>query len=398
VTASKSQGTESRSVNRAWDGVRIVGWGETPYHRRDQRSTVWYLADAVRRALSNAGLPKNAVDGIAVTSFQLPPDNATTFAHHLGIEARWVMQGVHGGASGVASILQATRMIQAGDADVVVCVAGDAFDVEGHMRLLDRFNQPMRDYLGPYPYGGPNGLFALVQSRHMEMYGTKREQLGRLAVAQRQNAQRNPNALLRDPLTLDDYLNARLIAEPLGLYDCVLPCAGAGAVVLAREDHPDIDLSRSLRILAGAQLHNYRPDDVVVLNSGFEAFGEAIFATAGLARDEIDMLQLYDDYPIMALIQLEDLGFAAKGEGGQLLERVDMTVEGDLPINTGGGQLSAGQCGAGGGIIGLVEATRQLLHEAPGRQVPFARTALVAGFGMVGYGRGLSTTAAILGR
>lgn len=389
---------ESRSTGRVWDGVKIVGWGETPYHRRDQRSTDWYLADAVRRALSNAELSKDVVDGVAVTSFQLPPDNATTFAHQLGIEARWIMQGVHGGASGVASILEAARMIQAGDADVVVCVAGDSFDVEGHMGLLDRFNRPMRDYLGPYPYGGPNGIFALVQSRHMELYGTTREQLGRIAVDQRKNAGRNPNALLRDPLSLDDYLNARLIADPLRLYDCVLPCGGAGAIVLAREDQPGIDASRSLRILAGAQQHNYRSDDVVVLNSGFQAFGDALFATAGLDRHQIDMLQLYDDYPIMVLIQLEDLGFAEKGEGGLLLERVGMTVEGDLPINTGGGQLSAGQCGAGGGIIGLVEATRQLLGEAPGRQVPNAETALVAGFGMVGYGRGLSTSAAILSR
>lgn len=378
---------------QAWDGVVIAGYGEAPYHRRQQEHVLWYLADSVRRALVDAEIKPSDVDGLSATAFSLPPDNATTLAHHLGLDVRWVHHGVHGGASAIIGVLEAIRAIQAGDAQVVVVVAADAFTVDGHMDLLDRFNRPMRDYLGPYSYGGPNGIFALVQRRHMYEYGTKREQLGALAVAQRRNAAGNDNALLRGPLTLDDYLNARMIADPIGLYDCVLPCAGGGAVVLMAED---LAKEKGIRVIAGGQRHNYLLDEVVVLDTGFQTFAASLFDQAELGPSDMHFVQLYDDYPIMEVIQLEDLGFCEKGEGGTFVERTNLEFDGTFPVNTGGGQLSAGQCGAGGGIIGLVEGVRQLSCEGGDRQCPTADVGLIAGFGMVGYGRGLSTSALIL--
>lgn len=379
-----------------YHGVAIVGYGETEYRKKDGRSTMFYVVDAISRALRHAGLSRTDVDGLSVTSFQLPPDNTTTVAEHLGISLRWAFHGVYGGASGICGMMQAARAIQAGDAEVVVVVAADAFDVAAHNELIKSFTQPLRDYAAFYGFAGANGIFALVQRRHMHEYGTTREQLGKLAVTQRYHASLNPNALLRAPLTLDDYLNARIIADPIRLYDCVMPCFGGDAVVVTTSERAKRLPRRPLSILAAGQQHNHEPGEVVVLNQGWQAYADRLFDQASLEHSDIDMVQLYDDYPIMEAIQLEDLGFCGKGEGGPFLDRTDISIHGTLPINTGGGQLSAGQCGAGGGMIGPVEAVRQLMSEAGNRQVPGARTALISGFGMVSYGRGLSTSAMIL--
>jgi acetyl-CoA acetyltransferase len=381
----------------SYDGIVIAGWGQSPYHKRDHRPLLWYLAGAVRGALSSASVAKKDVDGLAVTSFQLPPDNATTVAEHLGIPARWVMHGVHGGASGIVSILQAARAIQHGDAEVVVCAAMDVFDVAQHMDLMDRFNPSMRDYVATYGFGGTNGLFAMVEQRHRHEYGTTREQLGALAVTQRRHAMLNPNALLRSPMTLDDYLTARPIALPIRLYDCVLPCAGADAVVVMSEDRARSLRLPRIRILSGGQKHNHRPEDVIVLNQGWESYRDQLWSDAGLGPEDIDTVQLYDDYPIMEVIQFEDLGFCAKGEGGPWVGGRDLSIRGKPSLNTGGGQLSAGQAGASGGMIAVTEAICQLRGEAGARQVAGARTALCSGFGMVAFARGLSTSAMVLG-
>lgn len=379
-----------------YHGVAIVGYGETPYHKQRQHSTVWYIAEAIRQALQSAKLSKDDVDGLSVTSFELPPDNTTTLAEHLSMSLGWGFHGVYGGASGIIGMAQAARAIQAGDAEVVVVVAADANDVSVHNATISQFSRPIRDYVASYGFAGANGIFALIQQRHMHEFGTTREQLGKLSVTQRQHAALNPNALLRTPISLDDYLNARVIADPIRLYDCVLPCSGGDAVVLTSTERARTLGVDPVYILAAGQRHNAYPGDTVVMQAGWETFADQLFNQAGLTRSDIDLVQLYDDYPIMEVIQLEGLGFSAPGEGGAFLGRTDISITGDLPINTGGGQLSAGQCGAGGGMIGPVEAVRQLRREAGDRQVPDARTALVSGFGMVSYGRGLSTSAMIL--
>lgn len=381
-----------------YDGVAIVGYGETEYHKRRERTPMFYIADAIRRALASANLEKKDVDGLSVTSFELPPDHTTTVAEHLGMSVSWAFHGVYGGASGIIGMAQAARAISAGDAEVIVVVAADAVDVNAHNAEIVGFNKPIRDYMASYGFGGANGMFALVQALHSHTYGTTREQLGKLAVTQRKHASLNPNALLRAPLSIDEYLNARVIADPIRLYDCVMPCSGGDAVVLTSEERARKLGVVPIGIRGAGQMHNYDPGEVVVLTQGWHAFSDAMFDQASLGRDELDLVELYDDYPIMSLIQLEDLGFCEKGEGGPFLERTDISLSGALPINTGGGQLSAGQCGAGGGMIGPVEAVRQLRWEGDDRQVHHARTALISGFGMVAYGRGLSTSAMILER
>jgi acetyl-CoA acetyltransferase len=379
----------------SYDGAVIVGCGQTEYHKQARHEVPWYIADAIRRALAHAGIDKREVDGLAVSSFMLPPDNTATVAEQLGMTLSWGYLGAFGGAEHVIGLLRAARAIQHEEAEVVVVVAADAFTVERHMAMMNVFNTGF-EYLAPYGMGGTNGLFAMVERRHRYEFGTTREQLGKLAVTQRRNAALNPNALLRTPLTLEEYLTARLIADPLRLYDCVLPCSGGDAVVVTSARRARRLGRRPIRILAGDERTNYRAKDLVMLEGGWAEFSAELFGDAGLGHADIDMLQLYDDYPIMEVIQIEGLGFCRKGQGGPFLEATDISLTGTLPINTGGGQLSCGQCGAGGGAIGLTEAVLQLQGEAGDRQVGGARTALVTGFGMVGFVKGLCQSAVIL--
>jgi acetyl-CoA acetyltransferase len=376
------------------DAIGIIGYGQSVYAKKTDRSLFSFLGEAARGALESAGLQKAAIDGIAACSFELPPDNAVTLAEQFGFSVSWAYLGTAGGAGPVAAVLNAVRAIEAGQARTVLCVAGDNYDVAGHFRLMDNFNRALKNYGTPHGFGGANGLFGIIQRKHMQTYGTRPEQLGRIAVGQRASAGLNDNALLRAPMTLDDYLASRMIADPLRLNDCVLPCAGAEAVIVGKlSDAPD---GKGIKVLAGYEHHNHPVGEPAPLRGGWELYRDALWRDAGYVPTDMDFVQAYDDYPIMVAIQLEDLGFCRKGEVGTFLERHDFSWAGSLPLNTGGGQLSCGQSGAGGGMIGLTEAVRQLRQEAGDRQVRGARRGLVSGYGMVGYGHGLSTSAMVL--
>jgi acetyl-CoA acetyltransferase len=374
--------------------VGIVGYGQSPYYKRTDRSLISLLAETSRLALESSGLQKSDIDGISVCSFVLAPDNAVTLAEQFGLPVSWAYSGTAGGAGPVAAVLNAVRAIEAGQASTVLCLAGDNYDVAGHYKLMDQFNSSLQDYGTPNGFGGANGLFGIVQRKHMATYGTTRAQLGRISVGQRRSAQRNPNALLRGPMTLDDYLDARIIADPITLYDCVLPCAGAEAVIVTALDR--VDRSKQVRILAGYEQHNHPVGEIAPLSGGWELFRDRLFGDAGRTHADIDFVQAYDDYPIMVAIQLEDLGFCRKGEAAEFLSRHEFSYDGSFPLNTNGGQLSCGQAGAGGGMIGLTEAVRQLRQEAGEFQTDTPRCGLVSGYGMVGYGHGLSSSAIIL--
>jgi acetyl-CoA acetyltransferase len=376
----------------------IVSYASSPYEKRPEHELLWHLWTAARTCLDRAGVRKSDVDGLALASFGYPPGNVITLAEHFGMNLSWGEQGVFGGASGVIAVGHAAEVIRAGRARAILCLAGDVFTVASHDAMLDHFVPAMRDYLGPHGFGGANGLFALVQREHESLYGTTREQLGKIAVTLREHALLNENALFKVPLTLDDYLNARPIAEPLRLFDCVMPCSGAEAVLLVDEQLAASLDRPGIRVLGMGERHNAYPEASSSLQGGFDQFAEGLFTSAGLTPADIDLIQLYDDYPIMVAIQLEQYGFCGTGESGAFLERTDLSITGDLPLNTGGGQLSCGQSGAGGGMIGVVEAVQQLQHEAGARQVANARRALVSGFGLVSYGKGLSTSGTIIER
>src|SRR6185295_5771888 len=185
--------------------------------------------------LSTSHLEKAAIDGLCLSSFTLPPDSAVGVTQHLGLSLRWLDQIPMGGASGVVSLRRALRAVQSGDASVIACIGADTNQIDTFRATIGHFSQFAQDAVYPYGSGGPNGSFALLTARYMHEFGATREDFGRLCVAQRENALRYPHALLKKPLTITDYLSARPVAEPLHLFDCVMPCAGAEDFLVMRK-------------------------------------------------------------------------------------------------------------------------------------------------------------------
>jgi len=367
-----------------------------PYVRRSEHGAAWFLARTLRRLIDAAGITKSTIDGLCVSSFTLPPDTAVGFTQQVGLSPRFLEWLPMGGACGIIALRRAARAVQAGDAEIVACIAGDTANETSFRDLLASFSSFSRDAVYPYGAGGPNASFALIADAYMRATGATREDFGRLAVSQRANARRNPLALLRAPLSLEEYLAARPISEPLHLLDCVMPCAGADGFLVMPEKRARALKLPFVRILGAIERHNAFPGDPVQLRGGWAMDRDALWNQAGIGPDDVQMVQTYDDYAVISMLQFEGLGLCPPGEGPAFVRRHDFTIEGSLPHNTGGGQLSMGQAGAAGGYLGAVEAMRQLLGTAEGRQVPNARHALVGGFGMINYDRGLCTAATVL--
>jgi acetyl-CoA acetyltransferase len=384
-------------MSRPYDGVVLAVPVSVPYVRHSIRSAHWWLARALSKLLEISSLRKEQVDGLTVSSFTLSPDTAIGLTQHLGLSPRWLDHIPLGGASGVVALRRAARAVQAGDAEVVACLAGDTNHVDSFRLTLANFSQFARDAVYPYGAGGPNASFAFLTAYYMRTHGAQPEDFGKLCVAQRANALRYPQALFKKPLSLQEYLTARPIAEPLRLFDCVMPCAGAEAFLVMSQERARKLALPCARLLGAVERHNAFSSDPVQMRAGWALERDALYAQAGCGPRDMDFVQTYDDYPVISLMQLEDLGFCAKGEGPQFVREHAFTWEGDFPLNTCGGQLSAGQAGAAGGFLGMVEALRQLTGQAQARQVPNARRGLVSGFGMINYDRGLGSGAAILG-
>ncbi|MCY6379434.1 thiolase family protein [Hoeflea prorocentri] len=381
---------------KSYDGVVLTAPFTMPYQRYSIESAHWWIARALRGSLDVAGLKPGDIDGFTVSSFTLFPDTAVGLTQHLGLSPRWLDHIPMGGASGIVALRRAARAVQAGDADIVACVAGDTNHVDSFRLMLSSFSRFASDASYPYGYGGPNANFALLTDRYMNEFGATRDDFGRLCVAQRSNALKNPGALMKKPLTLDDYLKARPISDPIALFDCVMPCAGSEAFLVMSEDEA---IKRNLpfaRIGGTIERHNAHADDPIQLRGGWTVDIEELWEMADCGPQEIDLLQTYDDYPVISFMQIEDLGFCEKGAAADFLRERDMTIAGDFPHNTSGGQLSAGQAGAAGGFIGLVEAIRQVTGLAQSTQVPDAKCAFISGFGMINYDRGVCSSAAIL--
>jgi acetyl-CoA acetyltransferase len=356
----------------------------------------WFVARALEGALSASGVSKTDLDGLCLSSFTLAPDTAVGVTQHLGLSLRWLDHIPMGGASGIVALRRALRAVQSGDATVVACIAADTNQVDTFRATLGGFSRFAQDAVYPYGAGGPNASFALLTARYMREFGARREDFGKLCVAQRYNALKFPHALFKKPLTLQQYMDARPVAEPLHLFDCVMPCAGAEAfLVMRRQRALDLGLAFA-EALATMERHNSFPDDPVQTRGGWALDRDELFAQAGLGHQDIDLLQTYDDYPVISLMQMEDLGFCAKGEGPEFVRSHSFTIDGDFPVNTSGGQLSAGQAGAAGGYLGITEAVRQITGTTLGAAIPDAQIALVSGFGMINYDRGLCCGAAIL--
>jgi acetyl-CoA acetyltransferase len=230
----------------------------------------------------------------------------------------------------------------------------------------------------------------------MRTYGAEPADFGKMCVAQRANALKIPHAMFKKPLTLEEYLSSRLISDPVRLFDCVMPCAGAEGFLVMRRETAEGAGIRYARILSTIERHNAFQGDPIQFRGGWAMDRDELWGQAGVKPDDIDFIETYDDYPVINMLQFEDLGFCGKGEAPALVRANTLTVDGTFPFNTSGGQLSVGQAGAAGGMLGMVEAIRQLTRQAVGGQVKDAKLGLVSGFGMINYDRGLSSGAAIL--
>ena len=383
---------------QSYAGVAVAVPITVPYQRYSTQGAHWFIGQALHALIQASGVAKDDIDGLCLSSFSLSPDTAVGLTQHLGLSPRWLDHIPTGGASGVMALRRAARAVQAGDAQVVACIGADTNHVDSFRQTLGSFSHFARDASYPYGSGGPNSVFAFITANYMRTYGARREDFGRIAVDQRSNALKNPNALFKKPLSLDEYMAGRPISDPIHLFDCVMPCAGADAFLVMGQDRAR-DLGLPHAIIRGAiERHNAYANDPIMVQGGWRRDLHDLYAQADASPAQVDFVQTYDDYPVIVMMQFEDLGFCAKGEGPQFVREHRMTHDGSFPNNTSGGQLSVGQAGAAGGFIGMVEALRQLCDQAGERSVPGAQLGLVSGFGMVTYDRCLCTGAVLLGR
>lgn len=386
------------NLRMPYDGVVATVPVTVPYVRYSTHSAHWWLGGALRNLIRASGLNKTDIDGVCVSSFTLGPDTAVGLMQHLGMSPCWLDHIPMGGASGVVALRRAARAVQCGDAEVVACIAGDTNHVDSFRNTVSQFSRFAQDAVYPYGAGGPNASFALLTDYYMRRYGATREDFGKLCVAQRDNALRFPHALMKKPLSLQQYMDARPITDPIHLFDCVMPCAGAEGFLVMSESRASALRLPFARIGSTIERHNAFPEDPIQFRGGWEMDRDALYEHAGVGPEDVDFLQTYDDYPVINMMQFEDLGFCAKGEAPEFTRRHTFTVDGSFPFNTSGGQLSVGQAGAAGGYLGMVEALRQLTGSAGPTQVEGAAIGLVSGFGMINYDRGLCSGAALLKR
>lgn len=369
-------------------GAVIAGWHQEPVVKRTEESSRSMLQRVVAAALADAGLRAGDVDGLAVSGFTLAPDTAVDLAAACGLRPGWLASAEPGGSGGLGALAAACDVVRSGTASVVVCAAADRTDTASLAGINAGFNTVFAEALEPIGAAAANIVFGLLQEQYLGRHGLTRADLAHVAVAQRANAAANERALFRDPLTVDGYLDARPVAEPVHLFDCVLPACGAAAVVVcSAEAAARLDARARVHVRAMHSSYVPRRRDAADLTAmGWAAEADALFAEAGLDRADVDGAQLYDDYPLMVAIQLEELGFAAPGRGPALARDAGFGVAAALPVNTGGGMLNCGQPGGAGGYLPLIEALDQLdgrFAGVEGRQIPGARTQVVSALGMI---------------
>ena len=364
------------------------------YAKASQHGVHWYLGGVLRELLRRSGVAKREVDGLVVASYRLAPDHSASLAEYFGLSLRLAVDLPFGGASGAIALRRAARAVQVGDAEVVACIAADVPPKDASFTA--NFSTFAREHAYPHGAGGPNAVFALITDRYMREHGATAEDFGRICVAQRANGARFPGALLGTPLTMEAYLSARPISEPLRLFDCVMRCSGAeGFLVMAEARAERLGLPWA-RIAGAVERHDADATSPVQARIAFAPDRDALWAQAGLGPKDMRFVQAYDDYPVIVMQQFEALGFCGAGEAPQFVRKHTLTVDGDLPLNTNGGMLALGQAGAAGGFVGITEGLRQVTGQALGGQVADAQVGVVSCYGNVNYDRGICSSAAVL--
>lgn len=364
----------------------IVGVGHAGFGDASGFTEMEILTQAALAACADAGISLREIDGLATCSVTSGMWGMAV-AESLAIRPKFLDSTMIGGSSFVEHLLPAMLALDAGICNAVLVCYGSTqrsgtvnrAAIASARKLLDA--QP---YEHPYGPAAPAPSYALAAARHMHQYGTTREQLAEVAVAARRWAMLNPEAQMRDPLTIEDVIGARMVADPLTVRDCCLVTDGAGAFVLTRADRAR-DLARPpVHVLGNATAIWHRqisslPDLTVTAAS---ESGARAFEMAGITAKDADVVELYDAFTINTILFLEDLGFCPKGEGGRFVADGAIAPGGRLPVNTNGGGLSCVHPGMYGIFI-MIEAVRQLRGECGERQVNGARIAVVNGNGGV---------------
>ncbi|MBO3681298.1 thiolase family protein [Streptomyces sp. NEAU-YJ-81] len=376
------------TANRRWfANTAVVGLGVTAMGKIYGRTAADFAAEAIALALEDAGLQKSDVDGLLLNgNGNLDMDPRLQFS--LGFEDLSVMNSMRAYGSTVGSMVQyASLALEAGLVKYVVLVyadtplkpavgAGAAYAARGVWDGMNVLKAVYGEFGGNVPY-------ALAARRHMELYGTTSEQLGAIAVAQREWALLNPRAQMKKPMTIEDHQSSRMVADPFHLFDCCIVSNGAVAVVMTTAERakdlrqPPVYLKAATQAAPGDnQTVGHEPGIV----TGAKQAGEQAFALAGLSHDDVDILELYDCYTYTVLVTLEDYGFCEKGDGGAFVADGKLGPGGSLPTNTGGGQLSGYYMW---GFTPLSEAITQARGQAGERQVVKNDVVLASGNGGV---------------
>lgn len=361
----------------------VVGIGESDIGKLPHMTGLGLNAQAAQRALDDAGLRPGDIDGMLTAYSMTEPYFmlGTVLCEYLGLRPSYCASLVAGGATPAIMLSHAAAAIAAGQASTVLIVTGEN-RASGQSR--DQAVSALAAAVGhpgfEQPYGiSIPGCYAMIARRWMHAHGVTRAQLAAVAVTTRRHAALHPNSHMREPITADDVVAARPIAEPLTLLDCCLISDAAGALIVTHPDRAAACRRSPVWLLGVGECHTHE----YVLSApsldrfGVEAAGAAAYAMAGVGPDDIAVAQLYDCFTIVPIVELEELGFVERGAGGELWASGEAAIGGRLPVNTHGGMLSHAHAGAAGGMFGLIEAVAQLRGGLGERQVEGAAIALV---------------------
>ncbi len=362
----------------------IVGAYEHPTRRADDISVARLHAEVAKGALEDAGLSKSDIDGYFCAG-DAPGLGATSMVEYLGLKVRHVDTTECGGSAPILHVAHAAEAIAAGRCNIALVTLAGRPRAAGASLALKAPDPDAPDLPFELPFGpATQNLYAMVARRHMHEFGTTSEQLAWIKVAASQHAQHNPNAMLREPVTVEEVVNSPMISDPLHRLDCCVMSDGGGAVIVAR---PEIaaQLGRpAVKVLgAGEAQKDGQAGQIDLTYSAAAWSGPAAFEMAGVTPTDIKYASLYDSFTITVLMQLEDLGFCRKGEGGRFVADGNLiSGQGKLPFNTDGGGLCNNHPANRGGMTKIIESVRQLRGEAaPAVQVPNCDLAIASGIG-----------------
>jgi len=374
----------------------IVGAYEHPLRKAPDKSVAQLHAEVAKGAIEDAGLTKDDIDGYFCAG-DAPGANAFSMANYMNLKLRHFDTTDCGGSSYLVHVGHAAEAIALGKCNVALITLAGRPNSEGSSGTQVR---ERGSYLPDAPYEIPYGpvtvnLYAMVAMRHMYEYGTTSEQLAWVKVAASHHAQHNPNAMLKNVVTVEDVLNSPMISDPLHRLDCCVVSDGGGALIVARPEIAKQLKRPKVKIIGvGEALKHQMGGKVDLSYSGARWSGKRAFEEAGVKPADMKYASIYDSFTITVIVQLEDLGFCKKGEGGKFVADGNLiSGSGKLPFNTDGGGLCNNHPANRGGMTKVIEAVRQLRGEAhPKVQVKNCDLALAHGTGgSLGHRHGSST-------